>query len=253
MNQSIAFVRSFAFILAISSASAVASGTSNSGDVEIRTAREVALFGVADLKATNDYLAEQGLEAIPNNGFATTALVTNDYIDNTLGAYREFYLAFVVKKIGEVTFDRPGYYFASHRLNDRVAGEYGRTIWMTPYSLSDISMSIADDNSLVESSASENGVLHASVKMGKSAQFALSTSSTPYYVYGYSPVTIKQVKYKIDVVGTAFSRPYDSSVDQYFIDPASETGLVMKAINFIPVQWSVMKQYSGTFSRPEQE
>jgi hypothetical protein len=241
-------ISAFTIATALSSIFSIANASQG---ITIQAGSQLALAGLVDPVAVNNQLANQGLQFESTAGFPVAYVLVNDYRQTTYSAYREFMISLPVSRIGEAALDRPSVYLTYNVVNSPSVASVGRSVWGTAYTVGVIESALSNSATAGSFVVSTHGQPIIRVSLGKSSQ-PLTSAQLSYSTYGYSSVDVKpQDKYKVDVAGLAYSRPFDPSVDAFEIH-ASGTGDFLKAVGFQPISWQALPSLTGFVAEPGQ-
>lgn len=205
---------------------------------------ELMMFGSSDLTATNQYLQAYGLEAIPQNGMATVAIAPGSFPDSNYGSYSMVFAAIMAKPKGAEDSNESWFFFgletSSRELNSAEQTTWGiaSTLGLTQIDL---------NGNSAQMSARSHGQVFLRYKMGDAA---LQKQAAAYDFDVYSPTSEGIVHYHHVCEGTAYNRDFDSTLDTFWVDPSSQIGSALTAIQFQPGSWSLYYTNTGTLSVP---
>lgn len=240
----------------------------------VRKAAGVILMGTADLQKLNDYLAPEGLQAIPVLPHRGLVLLFNmNYTDSDLGPYQEIVIQVLstsangkketlfknIANLGDaVTSFVPllnnktdslhknsSFFMWKLYVTTPLALVAGREIWGFPKDLADVNVVGSFAGSSFATVTGEGEMIHAEKNHANSSRIPVSIDMRMI-----SPKEYKQVSSRGMAQGTAEVSFFDKKTDVFELGSSTEWGGKLESVDYKPFMWMVMPQLEAVFFKP---
>lgn len=236
-------------------------GSLNAGTlIELKGMQQLDLVGYGDLRATYDLLKDEAylpVEESPAPGAPPAAkfVFSTDASRQGQAVFTETYVGvFVRDRIPSIPPNPPGLFFFRNINTNRASVWVAHHVWRSPHQFGviDFSLNLDGVSEVQVSTGTGSGqILEGGLKRGISP-FPVSVSQVKYQFDALSSKAINPMglRYSFEVSGTAYTRPYDRTVDHYRVSTESLWGKVLSKVNFQPATFQVIPSMNYKMDRP---